>query len=277
MTYHQPTTLNEAFSALASGASVIAGGTDWYPSRGDAPLPSDILDITRLPQFAGISRENDGWRIGAATKWSEIARANLPPAFDGLRAAAREVGSLQIQNAGTIGGNLCNASPAADGVPALLTLESSVRLISDRGLRDMPLGDFIMGPRQTARAEDELLESLWIPNAPNMVSAFEKLGARKYLVISIAMIAVVTGFENDRLVDPRISVGACGPVARRLTTLEAALQDQKITAIADIIAQNGLTELSPISDVRGTAEYRRDVVRDMILRALNTACRGSYE
>lgn len=277
MAYHQPTTLDEAFTALEEGASVIAGGTDWYPALGETPVPNRVLDVTQLPLFSGITRQTDGWRIGAATRWSTIARADLPPAFDGLRAAAREVGSIQIQNAGTIGGNLCNASPAADGVPALLTLDAEVRLVSRHGARDMPLVDFIKGPRQTALADGELLESLWIPDASGAVGAFEKLGARKYLVISIAMVAVLVKIEAGTLVNPRISVGACGPVACRLKGLETALDGTSLVSMIDIIAAEPMSELSPISDVRGTAEYRHDVVRDMIQRAFSQACRGHNE
>lgn len=114
----QPQTLEEALDALSGGAVAIAGGTDVYPSVNQPP--DALVDLTGLAELRGIARVSGGWRIGAATTWTEIARADLPCAFDGLRAAAREVGALQIQNVGTIGGNLCNASPAADGVPPLL-------------------------------------------------------------------------------------------------------------------------------------------------------------
>lgn len=274
MGYHRPDRMEDAFAALAHGASVIAGGTDWYPSKGDGPVPQNILDVTRLPGFAGISVQDGGWRIGAATSWTTIAKSDLPACFDGLRAAAREVGSRQIQNAGTIGGNLCNASPAADGVPALLTLNAQVRLLSPAGAREVPLAEFITGPRKTTLAGDELLEAVWIPDPGPMTGAFEKLGARKYLVISIAMVAALARYEDGRLTEARIAVGSCGPVARRLDGLETALAGKTLEDAAELITTTPLTELSPISDVRGSAEYRLDVVRDMILRALQTTCGG---
>lgn len=274
--YHRPDRVADAFAALAQGASVIAGGTDWYPSRGDGPLPKIILDVTRLPGFSGITREADGWRIGAATSWTTLAKADLPRCFDGLRAAAREVGSRQIQNTGTIGGNLCNASPAADGVPALLTLNASVRMVSDRGERDLPLDEFITGPRKTALGDGELLASVWVPDPGPLVGAFQKLGARKYLVISIAMVAALARVEAGRFADVRVAVGACGPVARRLEAVEQALRGKTLAEAETIIASAALPELSPISDVRGSAEFRLDVVRDMILRALASATGGDH-
>ncbi len=276
MSYHRPDRIEDAFAALAADASVIAGGTDWYPARGDGPLPDNVLDITRLPGFSGIARDGQGWRIGATTTWTAIARADLPACFDGLRAAAREVGSLQIQNAGTIGGNLCNASPAADGVPALLTLDAQVRLVSPRGPRDMPLADFILGPRRTARSGDELLQSLWIPDPGAGTGAFQKLGSRKYLVISIAMVASLARVEAGQMRDVRVAVGACGPVATRLRDLETALEGHAVDDAAGIVEAAPLGTLSPISDVRGSAEYRLDAVRDMILRALVTSFGGSH-
>ncbi len=130
----RPRTLSEAISAAGSGDRVViaAGCTDLFPATQSQTLTGRILDLTSVDGLRGISRAAGGWRIGAATTWTDILRADLPPAFDGLKAAARQVGGVQIQNAGTIGGNLCNASPAADGVPPLLTLDAR----GGTGLRD---------------------------------------------------------------------------------------------------------------------------------------------
>ena len=279
MGYHCPDRVEDALAALAGGASVIAGGTDWYPALGDAPAPGDVLDITRLPGFRGITRagagggdgDGAGWRIGAATTWTELARAGLPGCFAGLAAAAREVGGLQIQNAGTIGGNLCNASPAADGVPPLLTLDATVRLVSGVGARDLALADFITGPRRTALAPGELLESLYIPDPGAAGAGFVKLGARKYLVISIAMVAALVKVEGGAITAARVAVGACAPVACRLPALEAALAGRTAARLADAVLPDHLAPLAPISDVRGSAAYRLDVVPDLIRRALAQA------
>lgn len=275
MGYHRPDRVEDAFQALAQGASVIAGGTDWYPARGDGPVPQNLLDITRLPQFSGINRYDGGWRIGAATSWSAIVNADLPPAFAGLQAAGREVGSVQIQNAGTIGGNLCNASPAADGMPALLTLDANVQLVSAQGTRRLPLAQFVTGVRQTALHKGELLQAIDIPDtwqAPGTGAAFAKLGARKYLVISIVMVALVLEAENGKLTHVRIAVGSCAPVAQRLAALEEALLGADKDEAAKLVTPD-LVEpaLSPIDDVRGTVGYRLDAAVTLVKRALDDA------
>jgi len=151
LAYLAAKTLDEALSALADPeVSVIAGGTDWYPLRGERPLPQKILDISNLTGLRGIVKTGSGWRIGSATRWSDLYKTELPAAFDALILAAREVGSIQIQNAATILGNLCNASPAADGVPPLLALNAQIEISSKTATRVVPLSDFITGVRQTA-------------------------------------------------------------------------------------------------------------------------------
>ncbi|MCM2562632.1 FAD binding domain-containing protein [Lutimaribacter sp. EGI FJ00015] len=275
MGFHRPDRIEDALAALASGASVIAGGTDWYPSRGDGPVPMNVLDVTRLQGFRGITRDGAGWRIGAATTWTDIARADLPPAFDGLKRAAREVGGLQIQNAGTLGGNLCNASPAADGMPPLLTLDPKVELIGPHGAREVPLADFVTGPRQADLREGELLAALHIPDPGPSAGGFIKLGARKYLVISIAMVAALVHVEGGRVAWARVAVGACSPVARRLSALEADLQGVAVNALAGAVRPDHLKDLSPIGDVRGSAGYRLDAVAELVGRAIAQAARGA--
>lgn len=271
MGYQRPESVSDALSALAGGASVIAGGTDWYPARLGRPLPRDILDITGLPGFAGIVTEDGGWRIGAATTWTQVLRADLPPAFVGLKAAAREVGSVQIQNAGTVGGNLCNASPAADGMPPLLTLDAVVRVVGPEGTRDVPLAAFVTGVRQTDLRPGELVQSLFIPDAGGAGSSFVKLGARKYLVISIVMVAAVVRMEAGRIAEASVAVGACSPVARRLTGLEAALAGRALAEIGDLVTPETLSGLAPIADVRGSAEYRMEAVAELVRRAIADA------
>lgn len=271
MGYHRPARMEDAFAALAAGAAVVAGGTDWYPALGERPAPASLLDVSVLPGFRGVAREGAGWRIGAATTWAEIARAALPPAFDGLRAAAREVGSVQIQNAGTLGGNLCTASPAADGVPALLTLDAVVRLVCAAGSRDMALGAFLLGPRRTALRGGELLHSVHIPDPGDARGAFVKLGARKYLVISIAMAAALVRVEAGRIVFARVALGACSPVAQRLPALEAALAGAPAGEAAARVSPAHFAGLAPISDIRCDAAYRLEAAAELARRALRLA------
>ena len=130
--YLRPRRLEEALLALARPHTVLAGGTDFYPARVGRAIDEDILDIGAISALRGISSDATGWRLGATTTWSELLEADLPPLFDGLKQAAREVGGRQIQNAGTLAGNLCNASPAADGVPCLLALDAEIEIAGQR-------------------------------------------------------------------------------------------------------------------------------------------------
>ncbi|PLL11397.1 xanthine dehydrogenase [Tabrizicola sp. TH137] len=269
MSYLSATRMEEALAALSRGpVAVIAGGTDWFAGPRDHLTDLPILDVTALPGFRGISQGPEGWRIGAATTWTDIAEADLPPAFDGLRAAAREVGSLQIQNAGTIGGNLCNASPAADGVPPLLTLDAQVELVSPRGVRVLALADFLLGPRRTARQPDELLSAVLVPDPETPLAGFAKLGARRYMVISIVMVAGALRLSEGRLTDARLAVGACSPVARRLPRLEARLRGHPADQPVRVEAGD-LDGLAPLTDIRGTDAFRIEAVAEMLSRLLD--------
>jgi CO/xanthine dehydrogenase FAD-binding subunit len=188
------------------------------------------------------------------------------------------VGGIQIQRAATIGGNLCNASPAADGVPPLLTLDASVELTSPSGTRAVPLEAFLTGYRATDLRDDELLTTVLVPPAPGVRSAFRKLGLRRYLVISVVMVAAVVGVGADgRLADVRLAVGACSPVARRLRSLEDALLDRPAGSVRTLDpaeVREHLSVLEPIDDVRATAAYRVDAAAVLVGRAL-AACMGA--
>jgi len=270
--YLRPTRLAEALAALAEKErTVLAGGTDFYPARVGRPLKENVLDITGLAALKGIRPEAGGWRIGCLASWSDVIAAPLPAAFDGLKAAAREVGGVQIQNAGTICGNVCNASPAADGVPNLLVLDASVELASMRGERRVPLQDFIVGNRKTVRRPDELVTALLVPAAaPSARSGFAKLGARRYLVISIVMAAALVEVGTDgKIAAARVAVGACSAVAQRLPALEAALLGRPVDAtLGEVAREAHLAPLHPIDDIRGTAAYRQDASLTVLRRLL---------
>ena len=272
--YARPDSLAEALSLRGRGAQIIAGGTDFYPLRVGRPLydrdVSCVLDLTALRDLKGIAEQGDFHRIGALTSWTAIAEASLPAQFDGLRAAAREVGGRQIQNRATIGGNLCNASPAADGVPALLALGAQAELLSASGKRQLALEDFVLGPRKIALRPDEILAAILIPKPQGQgVGAFWKLGARKYLVISIVMAAGCLDLVDGRIAAARIAIGACSPVARRLPKLEAALRGQKPNAdLAAIATSEHVADLAPIDDVRASADYRTEAALTVLRRLL---------
>jgi CO/xanthine dehydrogenase FAD-binding subunit len=276
--YSRPRTLSEAVDVLAAqGGQILSGGTDFFPALGDRPVPGRVVDISGLAEIKGIAVESDSIRIGGLTTWSEIVASSLPPCFDALRSAAREIGGIQIQNRGTVAGNLCNASPAADGVPPLLALDAEIELISTHGARRTSLADFIVGNRRTTRRPDEILAHVIVPRKlDDASSAFLKLGARRYLVISIAMVAaVVKEDSNGCVADARVAVGSCSVSARRLTALERALLGAPARrGLGSLASAEHLATLSPIDDVRATAGYRSDAVLTLVGRALD-ACVGS--
>ena len=226
--YARPSDLHEALGILSDRPHrILAGGTDVYPADAaavgwgrpglDHPDSAPVLDITGVGTLGGIRRFPDRVELGALVTWTETLEADLPAWFDCVRLAAREVGGRQIQNRGTVAGNLCNASPAADGVPALLVLDTRVRLEHRGGAREVPLHEFITGNRRTCLQPGELMTAIVIPcPAPAARSTFLKLGARRYLVISIAMVAACLDVEDGRIRDARLAVGACSEVAQRL-------------------------------------------------------------
>jgi CO/xanthine dehydrogenase FAD-binding subunit len=268
--------VDEALGLLAKeDARILAGGTDFYPAAGERPVVDNVVDISNLATLRGVTTEASHIRIGGLTTWTDVIRTPLPRCFDALKSAAREVGSIQIQNRGTVAGNLCNASPAADGVPPLLALDAQVELVSRAGIRRMALAEFMVGNRKTQRRPDELLSAVLVPrNVENAAAAFSKLGARKYLVISITMVAVVASLNGDRVSDARIAVGSCSAAAKRLTLLEQSLRGAPVDYIEKLVKPEHLAPLSPIDDIRATAEYRGDASLTLIRRTLR-ACVGA--
>jgi CO/xanthine dehydrogenase FAD-binding subunit len=263
--YARPSRIEDALELLARGGqTVLAGGTDFYPVRVGRPLPAAVLDLTAVRELRGVAEHPGHWRVGATTSWSELIEAELPPLFDCLKLAAREIGGRQIQNAGTLAGNICNASPAADGVPPLLALDASVEVAGVGSRRCVPLGEFIIGPRRTALEPGELVTAIIVPKPRHEArSGFLKLGARRYLVISIAMVAAVIERDGTAVTAARVAAGACSPVARRLPELERDLLRGDFR-----VRPEHLAPLAPIDDVRGSARYRRESVIVLLQRLL---------
>ncbi|MDP2086100.1 MAG: FAD binding domain-containing protein [Gemmobacter sp.] len=267
--YLRPETLDDALAALAADPAlrIVAGGTDIYPALAEAAPRTPMLDLTALP-LRGMSRTPEGWRIGALTTWADILRADLPPGFAGLQQAAREVGSPQIQAVGTIAGNIVNASPAADGTVALMALGATVE-VAGPAPRRVGLAEFVQGPRRVALKPGELVVAVHVPDPGPGVAGFLKLGARKYLVISIAMVAANLRIEQGRIVQAGIAVGSCAPVARRLLALETRLVGVAPAQAAALVRASDADALAPISDVRAGAAYRRDAVPVLVARLLD--------
>ena len=275
--YFRPSSLQDALHVLADNrATILAGGTDVFPALGDRPLAGPVLDISALEEIKSFQIEKEHIVLGSRTTWSGLIAAPLPPCFDGLKAAAREIGSVQIQNQATIAGNLCNASPAADGVAVLLALDAELVLASHAGSRTLRIPEFILGNRKTARRPEELLVAIRVPRRlETAVSTFLKLGARQYLVISIVMVAANLVLEADGSIrEALLSVGSCSPVALRLPELERDLIGKSVRhGLGEIVNHKHLARLSPIDDVRATANYRRDAARILVQRALEVCTR----
>lgn len=275
--YFRPSTLAEALAIRArQPVTVLAGGTDVYPARanrvgwGDMGR-DDVLDISAIAELKGITEEPGRCRFGALTTWDEMRRASLPPALAGYQKAARDIGGAQIQNRGTLVGNICTASPAGDGIPCLLSLDAEVELTSQHGRRVLPIAQFVDGYRHTACAPDELVTAILVPRPPAGARGnFVKLGARRYLVISIVMAAAVLAADAAGVVThARVAVGACSAVAQRLPALEHALIGQPAVAAPDLVNAGQFASLAPIDDVRGSGVFRAaaavDVARDLLV------------
>lgn len=270
--YLRPISLDEALAALAERRwTMLAGGTDVYPAHVGRPITDAILDVTALPELRGIHIVDAVVRIPALATWTDVVRADLPAAFDGLKSAARSIGGVQIQNRGTLAGNVCNASPAADGLPNLMALDAMVELSSTAGRREVRVGEFVVGNRRTVRRPDELVTAVLVPRPTATArSTFLKLGSRAYLVISIASVAAVIDVGADRRVaSARIVVGACSEVPARIEAAEGRLIGEVATAsLAARIQPDDLVALSPIDDVRGTVAYRREAALTLVRRAV---------
>ena len=270
--YARPARLDDALQVLARGeTTILAGGTDYYPAHVGKPLREDILDLSAIRALRGISEGRDHWRIGATTTWTDLVEADLPPLFDGLKLAAREVGGVQIQNRGTVAGNLCNASPAADGIPPLLALDAQLEIASSAGGRRIALEQFVVGNRRTALRSGELASAVIVPKPRcDARSHFLKLGTRRYLVISIVMVAATVEHEDGKVRAARIAVGACSAVARRLPELEAALVGEQLDAtLGARAAASHLQPLAPIDDVRASRGYRSEAALTLVRRTLD--------
>lgn len=284
--YYRPENINDAITTLSKGELTIAAGcTDLFPKTQEDSLGRNILDISAIKSLKSITIEKEFRRIGSGVTWTDLENEKLPNCYDMLKECSLQVGSRQIQNLGTIGGNLCNASPAADGVPCLLSLDASVELISTNGKRILKLDDFIKGSRNTELKKNEILSAILIPQKTERGhSSFVKLGARKYLVISIAMVACKINLDGDIISDIAISIGSCSAVARRLGELENTLIGKNVNSdlTQDIYNFDYKNHISPINDIRGTDAYRLEVakvlVKNSIIDTINKfKIKGQYE
>jgi CO/xanthine dehydrogenase FAD-binding subunit len=283
--YCAPTSLADALRAIRGGdATILAGGTDLMPQTqaGRARFRRMLVNIRHIPELRGIARSNGAIRIGALTTVAEamesdVVRADLPI----LAEAGDHFASAQLRNAATIGGNICNASPAGDTLVPLLVLDAEVELAAEvaeaTSTRRMPLEKFFAGPGRTHRAPGELLVAVHVrvPN-PGFVARFVKFGARPALDISAISIGVGGVLRDGMLSGVRVTFGAVAPTPLRGRATEAVLEGRPLSeeTIATAAAA-ARAEVRPISDVRATAWYRRELVGNLMRRVLAAIREGS--
>ncbi len=270
--YHKPQTLEEALrlKEVKPGAEFIAGGTDVMVQIKNRELrPSDLISLRNIPGLARIEA-NGGTRVGALTTITDIARhPSLGATFPVLVEAARRIGSVQIRNAATIGGNLCNCSPCADMALPLLVHEAKLRLRSSETTREVPVEDFFKGPSESCLRTDEIMTEIYLaPPDKNIRAVFLKKGRVK-MDLSVASVAVLLEMDGDLCLKARIAAGSVAPVPLRLRAVEEILEgsilSEKIIREAQKLSEKSV---SPITDIRSSEDYRRQIVGVFVKRGL---------
>ena len=259
-----PTTLDEALRLKADhpGAKPIQGGTDLMVALNfDRERPAEVLNLNEVAELRGYARENGALRLGSGLTYAEIEHGELRDVVPALAEASRTVGSPQIRNRGTIGGNLGTASPAGDALPPLLVERARVEIASVRGVRALPLEEFLLGVKRNALEPDELVTSVRVRPSGG-AQTFMKVGPRNAMVIAICSLAVVVDHEAGEV---RASFGSAATTAKSVTVplADAGSLPERVAEAA-----------SPIDDVRATAAYRRHALRVLAGRALERCLRS---
>ncbi len=280
--YHAPTSLNEAISLLqehGEAARPLAGGTDLVVQMKENATkfaaPAHIVSLLRVPELGGIEfSESEGLRIGAGATMAQVADSPIiRERYRAIAEGAALVGSIQTMNMATVGGNLCNAAPSADIAPPLLAFEAEAVIVGPSGRRKLALEEFFLGPGKTALAADELLAEVRVPSPPpGTGSAYDRHTPRKQMDIAVVGVAAALTMAGERIERARVALGAVAPTPVRAPQAEAALEgqapsDEQFARGAEVSA----AECSPIADVRGSAEFRRHIVRVMTERMLREA------
>ncbi|PIX23238.1 MAG: xanthine dehydrogenase family protein subunit M [Deltaproteobacteria bacterium CG_4_8_14_3_um_filter_45_9] len=279
--YKTPNTIEEAIELLwqAGGkAKIIAGGTDLVIGLRNGDLsPQFIVDITRIEDLRKIEEKNGMVSIGAAITHSEIASSSLVKKYGKvLSDAASEIGSPQIRNMGTIGGNIINASPAADTIPPLMVLNAMGRVVSKEGEREVPLGQLFKGPYKTnLKPHDLLVQITFQKLPPETKSSFVRLARRNAMAIARMNVAIILQIGKNRIEDVRIAVGSVTPTPQRMseaeTFLKGKLPDQRSLQKASLKVSEAMIKRSGI---RASTAYKRPVVEALFMRAMRKALEG---
>lgn len=279
--YYEAADLKQAVALLGEHprAALVAGGTDLVVGHrsGKKALPADVIAIHRITELGGIVSQNNGaLRIGALVTHADLeGSAIIRERYTALSDASALVGSPATRHAGTIGGNVCNASPAMEAGSPLLVFDAAVELASAKEVRRVPLSQFLLGPANTARRSDELLSAVLLPPAPagRVGSAYLRLEYRQAMEIAIVgAAALLVVADHDRCLEARIALTAVAPTCIRAGAAEAILKGAVITKDRlEQAARRAAEEAKPIDDVRGPAEYRRAMVAVIVRRVLELA------
>lgn len=264
MKIHHPTTIDEALGAISAKSHFLAGGTDLMVEVNFGHRrPEEVVALRRVEEL----KTWDGPRIGSGVTWREIERKGPK----GLAEAARTVGSPQIRNAGTIGGNVATASPAGDGLPFLAAVEADIELRSPAGTRILPWNEFFLGVKKTAMAPDELIAAVQLPDSLPERQAFGKVGVRNAMVI--ATVCCVVTRDDDGAT--RVALGSVAPTPMRATQAEVMMSSISEPSQQDLSEFGRLvsSEVQPITDHRSTAGYRRHAAGVLARRLLERCLR----
>ncbi|MCI0389510.1 MAG: xanthine dehydrogenase family protein subunit M [Acidobacteria bacterium] len=270
-----PTSLDEAYEILAergSEATIIAGGTDLMVALNARSLDaSEFIDIWRLNELRGVSDEGETIRIGALTTYTQLIKSPLiQQSLPSLVEASRTIGAIQIQNRGTIGGNIINASPAGDSLPVLAAFDAEVEIGSIRGVRRIDLNRFYPGYRKTVMEPDEILLAVRSRKLkPNERAFFLKVGARRAQAISKIVMAVNARTTRHVIDSINIALGSVAPTVIRAVETESLLTNETLDATIIERARRTISrEVAPITDVRSTEHYRRTVTGNALAKIL---------
>jgi len=277
--YHEPKTVKEACRLLSKynkEASILAGGTDLViKMKNSAIRPKHVVNIKMIEGLNLIAEDKDGYRLGTATTLVQIIKhSGLHKRLSILSNSARSIGSNQVRNVATIGGNICNGAPSADMVPGLLVLDARVRICGVQSDRIMPLEDFFTGPGMVSLQQGELLTELIVPfPAEASRQIYLKHGPRRAMDCAMVGVAVLLELEpsSGLCQKARIALGAVAPTPIRAKRTEQLITGKKVNEISpDLVAETVCREVDPITDVRATADYRSEMVSILTLRAIQS-------
>ncbi len=277
--YLEPTSLEEAVALLDKHwgqAKVLAGGTDVLVRLKQRVLrPQYVINLKRVPGLDTVTyRKRQGLRIGALAtirtmETSPVVKEHYPS----LAEAAGMLGSVQVRNLATVGGNLCNASPSAEMPPGLLAYGAKARIVGPKGERVVPLDQFFSGPGKTCLERGELLVEVQVPDPPaHTGGAYIKLSPRAAMDCAVVGVAAVVTLEDNKCQECRIALGAVAPTPLRTRSAEALLRGKPVEpSLREKAGEAAMAEATPITDVRGSAEYRKEMVKVLTRRAVQQA------